>query len=126
MEPAMVLNAHFDNQWHNAESAEEVGRLISDLAPPPEHERPPGFVYTGTDALLCFAGERFHHDLRAARGVKGRLLVAVNKAASYGALMWYWGGGDPVWVSDNPRPPDFDPGVVSDPGGVLFHDPRST
>jgi len=122
----MILNAHFDNRWHNAESAEEVGRLISDLAPLPEHERPSGFVYGGTDALLCFAGERFHHGLGTTPGANGRLLVAVNEAASYGAFMWYWGGGDPVWVSGNPRPPDFDPRVVSDPGGVLFHDPRST
>jgi hypothetical protein len=29
-------------------------------------------------------------------------------------------------VSDNPRPPDFDPRVVADPGYPLFHDPSST
>lgn len=119
----MTLNAHFDGQWHGANSAEEVGGLISALIAAPMPERPSRFM----DALLCFAGEPFCHKFRTTpKGVKGHLLVAVNKVSGYGALMWYWGGSDPVWVSENPQPPDFDPRVVADPGGVLFHNPRST
>lgn len=122
----MILNSYFDHQWHNAEAAEEVASLISELIATLKHERASKFVEPGTDALLCFAHERFQHKLRLTKGVKGHLQVGVNTATGYGALMWYWGGDDPVWVSDNPQPPDFDPRVVSDPGYPLFHDPAST
>lgn len=122
----MILNAHFDNQWHNAETSEQVANLISELIASLKHERPSRFIDPGTDALLCFASERFHHKYRLTKGVRGHLQVSVNTATGYGALMWYWGGDDPVWVSDNPEPPGFDPRVVSDSGYPLFHDPSST
>jgi Immunity protein Imm1 len=123
---SVILNAYFDHRWHNAEAGGEVDSLISELIATLKHERPSRFVAPGTDALLCLARERFHHKLALTKDVKGHLQVAVNKATGYGALMWYWGGSDPVWVSDNLQPPDFDPRVVSDPGYPLFHDPAST
>jgi hypothetical protein len=76
--------------------------------------------------MLCFAGERFGYKLRQTKGAKGHLIVALNKETGYGAFMWYWSSVDPVWVSDNPQPPDFDPRVVSDSGYPLFHAASST
>lgn len=123
----MILNAHFGNRWHNAETAEEVAGLISELIPTLEYYHPVGaFTHPGDDALLCFADERFTHSVRETYGRKGHLVVAVNKETGYGALMWYWSAKDPVWVTDNPQPPDFDPRVVSDSGYPLFHSPSST
>ena len=123
----MILNAYFDDKWHNAETNEEISVLISRLMATLKHEHQVGIVvHPGDDALLCFADERFHHDRRTAKDAKGRLLVAVNKETGYGALMWYQSGDRQVWVSDNPQPPNVDPRVVSDPGYPLFHDPAST
>lgn len=118
----MVLNAYFgrnwrSRQWHSAGTAEEASSLITELiaALPPDN-----------DAAFCFADERFVHKLRDMKGANGCLQVAVNKETGYGALMWSWGGNDPMWVSDNPQPPDFDPEVVADPGGICLHETGST
>lgn len=123
----MILNAYFRDQWHNAESTKEISSLIDELIAGLTHEHAVSnnVVHHGTDAVLCFAGERFEHRLRMAKGAIGHLQVAVNKATGYGALMWCWSDSQ-VWVSDNPEPPDFDTRVISDPGYPLFHDPAST
>lgn len=113
----MILNAYFDGQWHNAEIAEETSSLITELI---------ATLAPSRNATLCFAGERFVHKLSDTKGANGCLQVAVNKETGYGALLWYWGGNDPVWVSDNPEPPDFNPRVVADPGGTYFHEASST
>jgi len=125
----MFLNAYVDDQWHNAETAQEVTSLLSEVIAALKHEsdHPLGAVNPGTIAVLCFADERFSHKDWGTNGAKGNLVIAVNKETGYGALMWDWGpGDDQVWVSDNPEPPDFDPRVVADPGYPLFHDPAST
>jgi hypothetical protein len=122
----MILNAYFDDQWHNAGTAKQISSLITELIAALGHEHAAGnAIHPGDDAVLCFAVKRFEHRLRITKDAKGHLQVAVNKKTGYGALMWCWADSQ-VWVSDNPQPPDFDPRVVSDPGYPLFHDPAST
>lgn len=56
------------------------------------------------------------------------LQVAVNLESGYGGLVWFATQeratkdeiSEHIWVSDNPNPPNFDPCVVSDPGGSVF------
>jgi hypothetical protein len=64
------------------------------------------------------------------------LHVRMNSFTGYGGLIWHvmgeraraTGAEDDqwCWASDNPTPPSFDPLVLSDPGGPLSFDPRST
>ncbi len=54
-----MLNAHFDDQWHHAETAEEVTSLISELIATLRHEKlGQWYVSSGDDALLCFSDVR--------------------------------------------------------------------
>ena len=121
----MILNALFGKTYHHGETREEIARLIPELIATLDYERTKnGWQYNGDDAWLFFSEERIEgHDGSWPRPC---MRVAINRATGYGALIWYDEAPSPIWVSDNPRPPDFDPRVVADPGYPLFHDPSST
>jgi immunity protein Imm1 of predicted polymorphic toxin system len=87
------------------------------------------FPTPGEDARFSFSDRRHSGD----DWPDNYLVVSVNRSTGYGALIWYVTKDFPqqdgvygqIWISDNPRPPDFDPRVVSDPGEPAYHDPRS-
>jgi hypothetical protein len=128
----VILSVSYDRAWHHAETWAEMTRLITEVMENLEPEGRVGQWYSpGQDAWFCLAAERLSDE----RPVGDNYLrVAVNRSTGYGGLVWGFteesprrgGVYDSVWVSDNPRPPEFDPRVVSDPGLPLFHDPHST
>ncbi|MEV6995620.1 Imm1 family immunity protein [Streptomyces sp. NPDC093228] len=128
----MILSVVYNGGWRYAEAWDEMSQVIQEVMCGLHSEVEEGRSYSpGDDAWFSFAGERHSDENRVA---DNHLRLAVNHRTGYGSLVWFVNdkspkkGGiyDPVWVSDNPEPPDFDPRVVSDPGYPLFHDPAST
>src|SRR4051794_40957534 len=98
-----------------------------------------GISYERAGDVARFACSDQRHDsaTRLADGSNwpsNELVVSVNRATGYGALVWFVNKRFPkqgviydrIWVSDNPEAPGFDTRVVSDPWASEFHDPRST
>lgn len=117
----VILNVYLQG-WRHAETAEEMTDLVSKVLD----------ELVGTSGTAWFGiSDRRHVDVRS--GPENNLRVAVNGATGYGGLVWFVNGNgsrhggiyDHVWVSDNPEPPDFDPGVVTDTHVAAYLDRRS-
>ncbi|GAB1693486.1 Imm1 family immunity protein [Krasilnikovia sp. M28-CT-15] len=131
----MIVNALIHNKWHYAENESEICELITEVI---ENSEPEGIV-TVDSMQFPTAGEDARFMISDRRHTSGdeypynELAVAVNPSTGYGALIWHVSkkfarkGGiyDHIWVSNNPKPPNLDPRVVSDPWNPTFHDPRS-
>ncbi|MET8063393.1 Imm1 family immunity protein [Micromonospora sp. NPDC005313] len=126
----VVVNINIGGQWlyidRPEEVSESVARVLASLSG--EVSTP---VYNPGDDAWFMIGDRKHEsetDLP-----DNFLRVSVNWATGFGGMVWFLSSdssttssvGDSVWVSNNPQPPDFDPRVVADPGGPVFHDRRS-
>jgi hypothetical protein len=125
----VYLSVFFNGEWRYGGGWEQTSRLVDDvMAGLRGEDETTGAYHPGDDAWFCLAEQR-HGGSGPVEG--SNLRVAVNKG--YGALTWFvtdkfarvGGVDDFVWVSDNVKPPDCDPRVVSDPGYPLFHDPAS-
>jgi len=132
----VILNVIVHNKYRHAETWHEMSALITEVMDNLQSERSDGiWSDPGENACFIFADGRYSDD-DGGLWADNFLYVAVNSSTGYGGMTWFVtrnraetannGTADYVWVSNNSAPPDFDPRVVSDPGGPVFYDPRST
>ncbi|WP_326575261.1 Imm1 family immunity protein [Actinacidiphila glaucinigra] len=130
----MILNVTCgDRQWF-AETGDEISSVVAEAMGSLQGWNQQGeHWFPGTTAWFAWSDRR-HMD--RADMPNNFLVVSINKETGYGGLIWFVNAGYPgpetdevldnIWVSDNPNPPDFDPGVVSNPDEPYWFDLRST
>jgi hypothetical protein len=129
----LILHVRIGPAYHYATEWSEMTGLVATVL----SGQKPSIPGIGTDYPVTFSfAERRHTADTRDWWPDNVLHVGVNSATGYGGLVWYVSpdraarSGDETsrhcWVSDNPRPPGFDPQVLSDPGAPLCFDPRST
>jgi len=134
-EPA-ILEAFIHDEQRYAETWPQMTALITEVMTSLATEDPDSpWIVPGEVAWFMFVDRR-RADPYGPPWPNNYLSVAVNTKTGYGGLTWFITerstipAGDKianhVGVTDNPSPPDFDPGVVSDPGYPLFYHPNST
>lgn len=137
----MLLTVDFNGKTFHPKSGGDLDCLISEIFENMDHERDRSITFAdGSQAPVISPGDdawfTFDHRRRSAGeppAGKALLRLGANSATGYGALVWVGTAPDGrpneiydhIWVSDNPRPPAFDPRVVGDPYIPTFHDPRN-
>ncbi|MFE4826697.1 Imm1 family immunity protein [Streptomyces sp. NPDC056672] len=129
----MILNAVIHGRYYYAESWSEKAGIVAEVMENLRSERrDQPWISPGEVASFMFADGRHSESVRD-WWPDNTLQIAVNSETGYGGLVWFATQervtkndiAEHIWVSDNPRPPDFDPRVVSDPGVPYFFDSRS-
>lgn len=124
----MILGVLIGEDWRFVDPQEDVARTVEEVLEFLTARRgvdDPGQVAELTFARLPWQGHAVDTD--------NHLFVSANEETGFGALTWFVDQGWPrkgeiyndVWVTDNPKPPSFDPRVVSDPDCGTFYHSRS-
>ncbi|GLF95179.1 Imm1 family immunity protein [Streptomyces yaizuensis] len=131
----MILNAIIHNEYHHAETWQEMSAVIDEIMTNLRYET---FNNPWTDPgeTVCLMFDKAPFTGKPAPWPDNTLCVSVNASTGYGGLTWYVEDEraareqsditEHIWVSDNPNPPAFDPRVVSESHYPLFYDPRCT